>query len=108
VQGIRHPGFAFIQLLSPCVTFVGRDQFDIIRALGVDLAPDYDPSSPDAAWQVSQETGKISFGVIYRKQAPTYQERFAQMVQIAKQEGAHDFNAVLRQYHVSEPEVALD
>jgi 2-oxoglutarate ferredoxin oxidoreductase subunit beta len=108
VQGIQHPGFAFIQLLSPCVTFVGRDQFDIIRALAVDLDGDHDPSSMDAAWKISNEAGRISFGVIYRKHAPTYQERLAQLVQTAKQEGGHDFQALLRQYHVSEAEVAMD
>jgi 2-oxoglutarate ferredoxin oxidoreductase subunit beta len=108
VQGVQHPGFAFIQLLSPCVTFVGRDQFDIIRELAVDLGADHDPRSMEAAWKISNEVGKISLGVIYRKHALTYQERLAQLVQTAKQDGEHDFEALLRQYHVSEPEVAMD
>jgi hypothetical protein len=32
----------------------------------------------------------------------------AQLVQTAKQEGERDFQALLRQYHVSELEVAMD
>jgi 2-oxoglutarate ferredoxin oxidoreductase subunit beta len=108
VQGIQHPGFAFIQLLSPCVTFVGRDQFDIIRALAVDLDSDHDPLSMEAALKISREVGKISMGVIYHKRVPTYQERLAQLVQTAKQEGKRDFQTLLRQYHVTEPEVAMD
>lgn len=103
VQAIQHPGFSFVQILSPCVTFVGKDQFDIIRDLAVDLPAEYDPASLDQAWQVSNEIGKISLGVIYRKQAQTYQERLLRLTQLAKQEGGADFDAVLREYHVSEP-----
>ncbi len=108
VRGIQHPGFAFIQLLSPCVTFVGRDQFDIIRELAVDLPSDYDASSLDQAWQVSNELGKISLGVIYQKQSPTYEQRLHKLAQRAQEGGRADFADLLRQYHVSEPEPAQD
>ncbi len=108
VRGIQHPGFAFIQLLSPCVTFVGREQFDIIRELAVDLPEDYDASSLDQAWQVSNELGKISLGVIYQKQSPTYEQRLQDLAQRAQEGSRPDFADLLRQYHVSEPEPAQD
>lgn len=33
IQGIKHPGFSFIQILSTCVTFLGKEQYDIIRSM---------------------------------------------------------------------------
>jgi len=98
VQAIQHKGFSFVQVLSPCVTFVGRDQFDIIRSLAVDLPAEYDPTSLEAAWQIAHEEGRISMGVIYRREEPTYEERLEQIRRKAQQKGGHDWQALVDQY----------
>lgn len=102
VQGIRHKGFSFIQVLSPCVTFVGRQQFDIIRSLAAQLPPDYDPSSIEAAWKIAEEEGRITMGVLYRSEQPTYEERLATIRQRAQQKGAHNWAALVDQYRPPE------
>lgn len=101
IQAIRHPGFAFIQMLSPCVTFVGREQFDIIRSLAVDLPPDYDPTSLERAWEISNETGRISLGVIYRTESLPFDQRLRRIGELAKRGGNHHFDATVRQYMVA-------
>ncbi len=77
VAGIEHQGFSFIQVLSPCVTFVGKEQFPEIKRrlhyLEDDL--DYDFSKRCEAFKVVDETDRISVGVIYRQARPTYTDK---------------------------------
>ncbi|RMD94357.1 MAG: hypothetical protein D6814_14650 [Calditrichaeota bacterium] len=101
MQAIRHPGFAFVQLLSPCVTFVGRDQFDIIRSMAVDLDDNYDPSSVENAWRIANEKGKISIGVIYRHDRPTFSQRMAHARALAHEKGDGDFDHLVNKYLVA-------
>jgi len=101
VRAIKHPGFSFLQILSPCVTFVGRDQFDVIRELIVDLDQSHDPSSLEHAWRVSNEAGKISLGVIYDTTRPVYEHRLEEQRAKAKRVGPTSFDGLLKDYQVS-------
>ncbi len=73
-QGIEHKGFSFIQILSPCVTFVGKDQFGIIKnqVRYLNELEDYNPTDRSHAFQVADETGQISLGVIFQHPFPEY------------------------------------
>jgi 2-oxoglutarate/2-oxoacid ferredoxin oxidoreductase subunit beta len=77
-EGIRFPGFAFVNVQSPCVTY-GEENFQIktqksrmqsLEKLG------HDPSNRLRAMDLAQEYGqKIYTGVFYRSSdpAPTYE-----------------------------------
>jgi len=100
-KGIEHRGFSFIQVLSPCVTFVGRDQFLIIKNLlhYLDDDPDYDPSHRSSAFQVADEKKRISVGVVYQKSKPTYMEKLEILRQNAagrKKERLEDLVEIFR------------
>lgn len=73
-QGIEHKGFSFIQILSPCVTFVGKDQFRIIKnqVRYLNEVEDYNPTDRAHAFQVADETNQISLGIIYENAIPEY------------------------------------
>ncbi len=101
IQAIQHPGFSFVHLLSPCVTFVGRDQFDLIRSLSVDLGEDHDPTSVDHAWRVAEEVGRISMGIIYKSDKPTFEQRYEHAKQLAHQAGDGEFQNLLKKYRVA-------
>jgi pyruvate/2-oxoacid:ferredoxin oxidoreductase beta subunit len=101
VRAIQHPGFSFLQILSPCVTFVSRDQFDIIRELAVNLPESYDPTSLDQAWKVSNEMGKISLGVIYETRRDVYEHRLEDLRKKAQKVGPTTFDGLLADYQVS-------
>jgi len=79
VNGIRHPGFSLIQILSPCVTFRGKEQYNIIASLARDLDQDYDATSIQNAWEISNETSTISMGVIYHVEDSIYCDRLHSM-----------------------------
>ncbi len=88
VQGVRHRGFSFIHILSPCITYRGKEEYDIIRSAAVDLPDDYDPTDLKAAWEISEDTAKLHLGVIYRNDdLLSYDQRLAGVERTAKAKG---------------------
>lgn len=74
--GIRHKGFAFIEVLQPCVTFNRQNTYEWYRQKTYKLGREYDPSERIAAFAKALEWGeKIPLGVIYRKERPVYEEQ---------------------------------
>jgi 2-oxoglutarate ferredoxin oxidoreductase subunit beta len=72
-EGIGFPGFAFINVQSPCVTFGSEDQQlkaqkSIMRSLE---SVNHDPSSMPDAFERAREYGKVLYtGVLYRNPNP--------------------------------------
>jgi len=76
---MEHKGFAFIDALSPCVTFNKVNTYDWFKERVYDLnAPesDHDISDKIAALIRSEEefTEKIPTGIFYQVEKPTYEE----------------------------------
>jgi 2-oxoglutarate ferredoxin oxidoreductase subunit beta len=77
-EGIRYPGFAFINVQSPCITFGQPDQQ--LKAHKAGMVPleslGHDPSNSIRAFELAQEYGrKLYTGVFYRspETAPTFE-----------------------------------
>ena len=69
VEGIKHPGFSFIQILSPCVTFrpEQREWRNQVREAPVPTTQD--PSV--AAKRIMTDDG-FNLGILYRGDRPSY------------------------------------
>jgi len=72
-QGIMHKGFAFIQVLSPCVTFY--DTYKRFREITAPLPPDHDPTDRLAAMRLAMDEETLYLGVFYKKERPTFDEQ---------------------------------
>ena len=71
VAAMRHPGYALIDVLQPCVTFNKVNTYDWYAERVYDLNEEegYDPRDFDAAWRRAQEFGdRIPTGVLYRRE----------------------------------------
>jgi len=75
-NGIRHHGFSFVDVLSPCVTYNKINTFDFFRQRVYKLeSSGHDPSDKVAAWQRALEWGdKIPIGLFYQVEHPTYED----------------------------------
>jgi 2-oxoglutarate/2-oxoacid ferredoxin oxidoreductase subunit beta len=76
--GVKHKGFALIDILQPCVSFNRKNTFQWYkeRVYKVDEANGYDPGNRAHALEKAQEWGdKIPIGVIYRRDRPVYEEQ---------------------------------
>ncbi len=75
-NGIRHKGFAFVDVFSPCVTYNKINTFDYFRQRVYKLeSAGHDPTDKVAAWQRALEWGaKIPIGLFYQTERPTYED----------------------------------
>ena len=73
---ISHKGFAFIDILQPCVTFNKINTYEWYRKRVYHLETEYNPEDRVAAFTKSLEWGdRIPIGVIYRNHRPIFEER---------------------------------
>jgi 2-oxoglutarate ferredoxin oxidoreductase subunit beta len=102
VRGIEHPGFAVINVMSPCTTFRGHDQFKTIKAGAVNLeAEGHDPTSLEAALSVVRRPDvQHCFGLIYRADRPSYTAKLEGLGERFKAKGGYDPADVLKQFEV--------
>jgi 2-oxoglutarate ferredoxin oxidoreductase subunit beta len=75
-MGIRHKGFALIDVLQPCPSFNHKNTYNWYRERIYKLDEgNYDPTNRIAAFTKALEWGdKIPIGVIYRHDRPVYEE----------------------------------
>jgi 2-oxoglutarate ferredoxin oxidoreductase subunit beta len=75
-EGIRHRGFALIDILQPCPSFNRKNTFNWYRERVYRLEPGYAPGDKLAAFARAQEWGdRIPTGVIYRQERPSFEEQ---------------------------------
>ncbi len=76
-QALRHPGFALVDILQPCVSFNKLNTFAWYKSRCYTLPESYDPTDWTAAMQKAIEWGdKIPVGVIYKNQRPPFEAHF--------------------------------
>ncbi len=92
VQGIQHRGLAFIDVLSPCVTFY--DTFSLYRERVTDLPADHDPSDKMQALAQALREDALPLGLFYRETRTV----FSDVVRVTSQDGAGDVAQVLEEY----------
>jgi len=76
-QGVRHKGFALIEVLQPCVSFNKKNTFQWHqeRVYKLEESGGYNPSDRGAAFMKALEWGdKIPIGVIYRIERPVFED----------------------------------
>ncbi|AEI44254.1 2-oxoacid:ferredoxin oxidoreductase subunit beta [Paenibacillus mucilaginosus] len=76
-EGMKHKGFSFINVFSPCVTFNKVNTYEWFKEHIVDLeeTPDYDPSNRVSAMTKIMETNSLVTGLIYQdKSKKSYED----------------------------------
>src|SRR3954462_4599882 len=68
---IGHHGFAFLNVISPCVTWRGDHQTKELRAKLATIPADHDRANRNAALAFTSEGEHLTTGVLYEIQRPT-------------------------------------
>jgi 2-oxoglutarate ferredoxin oxidoreductase subunit beta len=77
-EGIKHRGYALVDVLQPCVTFNRVNTYDWYRKRIYHLEEEgYDPTDREAAWAKAHEwQERIPLGILYRVEGlPTYEDQ---------------------------------
>ena len=89
-NGVKHEGFALIDVLQPCVTFNRKNTYEWLSERVYKLEEtDHDVTNKRAAFQKSLEWNKrIPIGLFYREVRPTYEDELPKIARtpLAKQE----------------------
>ncbi|HUJ15968.1 MAG TPA: 2-oxoacid:ferredoxin oxidoreductase subunit beta [Thermoanaerobaculia bacterium] len=78
-KAIRHHGFAFLNVISPCVTWRGDHQSKELRAKMKNLPADYDPTQREAALRFTDEHDALTVGVLYETARPSLLDHLQQI-----------------------------
>ncbi len=75
-EAINHPGFAVVEVMSPCVTFNKVNTYAWFKenVYNIDEIEGYDPADRQKAFEVLMAHGKIPLGIFYREIRPTLDE----------------------------------
>jgi 2-oxoglutarate ferredoxin oxidoreductase subunit beta len=65
-RGVQHPGFAFLQVISPCVTFY--DTYARFKEITAPIPEDHDPADRMAAMKLAMTTDVQYLGVLYQEE----------------------------------------
>jgi 2-oxoglutarate ferredoxin oxidoreductase subunit beta len=83
VDAIRHNGFSFLNVMSPCVTWRGDDQFKALKEILAYVPEDHDCSDRREAMKYTREKGVLTTGVLYEVKEPSFNDRLEDMKQQA-------------------------
>jgi 2-oxoglutarate ferredoxin oxidoreductase subunit beta len=87
-QAIEHHGFAFLNILSPCVTWRGDDQFKALKAKQRFLPADHDRRDRAAALKYTREVDVMTTGVLYEIAQPSFIDQQSEIRSRAREAGA--------------------
>jgi len=73
--GLVHNGFSFLNVMSPCVTWRGDDQFKEMKAKLGYLPEDYDPARRASSVPYTREKDKLTCGILYEVETPSLTDR---------------------------------
>jgi 2-oxoglutarate ferredoxin oxidoreductase subunit beta len=75
-DAVRHPGFAIVEVMSPCVTFNKVNTYKWFKenVYHVSDIEGYDATNRARAFEMLMQPGKIPLGVFYREIRPTFDE----------------------------------
>ena len=82
-DGLNHNGFSFLNVMSPCVTWRGDDQFKVMKEKVAELPEGYDPTDRASSVRFTREKDKITCGVLYRAEVPSLTDQLEDMKQRA-------------------------
>ncbi len=99
-EAIAHKGFSFVNALSPCVTFRGKDQYAYFRNKSMIISEDYDPTDEVKAFDYANDESTLELGVIYKNSRPTYTEAIETVHQRAEDDGVPSKLGLLNNFEV--------
>ncbi|HEX9593341.1 MAG TPA: thiamine pyrophosphate-dependent enzyme [bacterium] len=77
-KAMKHTGFSFVNVLSPCPTYNKFETFEFWKGRVEEIPEDHDATDKIAALAISEEgmkNEKIPIGILYQVTKPTYEDQ---------------------------------
>ncbi len=83
--GLKHKGFAFIHIVSPCVQYNKVSSFEKIKEIVRNLPSEHDVEDKINAMKYAFAPEGLYTGIFYKVERPTYEERYKEVISKAKE-----------------------
>lgn len=105
---IQHKGFSFVHMVSPCVTYRGREQFDLVRERMRPLPEGHDPHTREDARRIAFEDPDqvITLGTIFVAERPTLEDGHERARRKALARGPFSYDDLLHTFIPDDEAVA--
>ena len=77
-KAITHKGFAFLNVISPCITFYNT--YKVIPAKLAEVPKDHDVTDRAKAFALALQTEQVMLGLFYQVARPTFEDGVAQTI----------------------------
>ena len=81
-RAIQHKGFAFIDIISPCITFYNT--YKVLPPKLTEISKDHDVTNRVKAFELALLEDTVCLGVLYHVQEPTFEDGVAQVIKTAQ------------------------
>ncbi len=95
VGAISHKGFAFVHVISPCMTFL--DAFDHWQSNTIDVEA-HNPEDRSEAFRLASLTDKARLGVFYQREEETLDEKYGELRERALKAGRLRAEDIIKEY----------
>ena len=99
VQAFNHPGFSFINVLSPCPTFNKIDTFKYYAEKLADVPADHDSSNRLQALELAYRSDKHFSGIYYQDHRPTLENRLQSVRDKVHMDTQEEIDHLLSRFH---------
>jgi 2-oxoglutarate ferredoxin oxidoreductase subunit beta len=94
----RHQGFAFLQVMSPCVTFYNT--YPALKESTLDLPEEHDPSDLRSALKYATDQERTYLGLFYQEHGRrSFTRRSGDVQEVAQSKGAWDLETLVQSYN---------
>jgi len=97
-QAIKHKGFSFVNIISPCPTFNKVNTFDSYKEKVHEISADHDTTDLNAALKIaiaSKDGSDVPMGLLYQVERPTLVENLAAIRKKAGASDNYDINKII-------------
>ncbi len=95
-KAIAHKGFAFLNVLSPCITFYNT--YKVIPPRLREVPPDHDVTHRAKAFELALETEHVTLGIFYQVSQPTLEEGVAAVIHKAQAASPPRLDAIFSEF----------
>ena len=81
-KAMEHKGFAFLNAISPCITFYNT--YKVIPPRLAEIPKDHDPTNRAKAFELALQTEHLRLGIYYQVRQPTFEEGVAEVIKKAQ------------------------
>ncbi len=99
-EAIKHRGFSFVNIISPCPTFNKINTFESYKDKVEPIPEDHDTTDLNAALAIALKAkeGKVPAGLLYQVKTPTLVDRLNEIRQKAGGSDDYDINRIIDAY----------